>query len=992
MQGNQHLTRSISALFALVIALFFGGTVFGQDNILDVHGTVKNDATRKNMDKVTVSVRQDGKEFDTFTTTGNGKYGFNLPLGHQYIIVFTADNFVRKKIEINTKGIPPEDMAGGFKLNMDMTLFAFQEGFNVEIMDKPLGKAQFDPIRNSVEFDYDYTGRMQKEIADEFKRLQKMEKEMEKLLKEFNDLIAKGDQSMSSGKYADAVSKFEAATKVIPNREPAPEKLAEAQAALDAENAARELEQRYAALIASAKKDIGNKKWSEARESATEAKKLKPDEREPKDLLATIDKELEALEKRAQYDGIIAAADKEFNAKNYAISIDKYQEALNLFPSEKYPSDQIKAARKFIDDQLAEAAEEEARNKRYNDLIKAADGSVDRLEYDAAINKYKEALDVKPNEKYPKDRIKHVEDLIAKAKKAESDALASAEKSERDALEKQYRDLVKRADDKFKKKNLNDAREDYVAAQALKPEEGYPQTRIDRIDELLAEETQKAERERKNNDAAALAEAEYQAMIKAADAKFDSGDLDGAKLDYEGAQLVKPNDKYPATRISRINEMLAKKQSDADDRLAEERRKKEEERLAQEEADRLAREARLKDQDSERERRMREEEAERARLAEERARKAEEERRRLSDFANNASSTSEDEAERYYREARLRDEMAKKERIEDIKSEASSSAVNRQKDAETRVQQRQEEMADVEGTMIRIFRDGNMRQEEAVVVSERRKEKLASVEADLVRNAERRIEGNVREIERKNEQLFALADNDLRREQRIEEVALVQQDYRENMAAFQSKGDARRVDNEYDVKRQREQLRDMSGEGENIRLDNVSRVEEDKMNFSSAEQDVRRASEERRALQEYSVETKKEQLSDVGEGKDILVMDNISAVERKKQEDSNLRLDREEEARNRSYDKRKELFDRDAGSAKSVDDYRLPPGAENLEEGVQEKSYEEGNKMIIERVVRRGNKVDTYRKVISKTGIYYFKNGSSITETLWKRETLNVTN
>lgn len=944
------------------------------------------------MGQVTVTVRQDGKDYDSFTTTGNGKYGFNLPLGHRYMIEFTANDFVRKKIDINTKGIPPEDMAGGFKLNMDMTLFPYQEGFDMTIMDEPLGKAQFDPIRNSVEFDYNYTGKKQKEIVDEFKRLEKMEKEMEKLLKEFNDLIEKGDKAMSSGKFADAVSNFEKATKVIPNREPAPEKLEEAQAALDAENAARELEKRYAALIASAKKDIGNQKWSEARESANEAKNLKPDEREPKDLLATIEKELEALEKRARYDGIIAAADKEFNAKNYAISIESYQEALDLFPSEKYPSDQIKAARKFIDDQLAAAAEEEAQNKRYNDLIKAADGSVDRSQYEVAINKYKEALDVKPGEKYPQDQIKYVEDLIAKAKKAESDAVAAAEKAERDALDKQYRDLVKRADGKFKKKALSDAREDYVAAQALKPEEGYPQTRIDRIDELIAEEAEKASAERKANDAAALAEAEYQAIIEAADAKFDAGDLDGAKLDYEGAQLVKPNDKYPTTRINRINEMLNKKQAEEDDRLAEERRRKEEERLAQEEADRLAREARLKDQESERERRMREEEEERARMAEERQRKAEEERRRLSDFANNASSTTEDEAERYYREARLRDEMAKKERIEEIKSEHSKATVNQQKDAQARVQMRQEEMADVEGTMIRIFRDGNMRQEEAVTQTARRKEKLESLEADRIKSAERRIENNVAEIETKNEQLFALAENDLRREQRMEEVALVHQDYAENMSAFQAKGDARRVDNEFEVNRQREKLSEMSQEGEFNRLDNVQAVEDKKMNYTSADQDVRRASEERRQLQEYNVDTKKEQLSDVGDGKDILVLDNIAAVERAKSDDQILRIDREQEAKNRSYDKRKELFDRNSGQQKSVDDYQLPPGAENLEEGVQEKSYEEGNKMIIERVVRRGNKVDTYRKVISKTGIYYFKNGSSITETLWKRETLNVTN
>jgi hypothetical protein len=46
--------------------------------------------------------------------------------------------------------------------------------------------------------------------------------------------------------------------------------------------------------------------------------------------------------------------------------------------------------------------------------------------------------------------------------------------------------------------------------------------------------------------------------------------------------------------------------------------------------------------------------------------------------------------------------------------------------------------------------------------------------------------------------------------------------------------------------------------------------------------------------------------------------------------------------------------------------------------------------MVIERTVKRGNKVDIFRKVISKTGTYYFKNGRSITEAQWKRETLDV--
>ena len=43
--------------------------------------------------------------------------------------------------------------------------------------------------------------------------------------------------------------------------------------------------------------------------------------------------------------------------------------------------------------------------------------------------------------------------------------------------------------------------------------------------------------------------------------------------------------------------------------------------------------------------------------------------------------------------------------------------------------------------------------------------------------------------------------------------------------------------------------------------------------------------------------------------------------------------------------------------------------------------------MIIRRVVVNGNKADEYSKVIANWGTFYFKNGQSITEIMWKNET-----
>jgi hypothetical protein len=70
-----------------------------------------------------------------------------------------------------------------------------------------------------------------------------------------------------------------------------------------------------------------------------------------------------------------------------------------------------------------------------------------------------------------------------------------------------------------------------------------------------------------------------------------------------------------------------------------------------------------------------------------------------------------------------------------------------------------------------------------------------------------------------------------------------------------------------------------------------------------------------------------------------------------------------------------------------VDDINRSKLASEYPQGVTEESYTEGNKVIIRRVVVRGNKADNYTKVIGKVNTCYFKNGQIITEWIWSRDT-----
>ena len=65
----------------------------------------------------------------------------------------------------------------------------------------------------------------------------------------------------------------------------------------------------------------------------------------------------------------------------------------------------------------------------------------------------------------------------------------------------------------------------------------------------------------------------------------------------------------------------------------------------------------------------------------------------------------------------------------------------------------------------------------------------------------------------------------------------------------------------------------------------------------------------------------------------------------------------------------------------------LDPTLFGTPEGVSEQSYDIQNGLVIERTVRKGNKIRKFRKVVTKSGVYYFEGERSITQETWQRET-----
>jgi hypothetical protein len=154
---------------------------------------------------------------------------------------------------------------------------------------------------------------------------------------------------------------------------------------------------------------------------------------------------------------------------------------------------------------------------------------------------------------------------------------------------------------------------------------------------------------------------------------------------------------------------------------------------------------------------------------------------------------------------------------------------------------------------------------------------------------------------------------------------------------------------------------------------------------------INRASSEKRNIAADEVASVSRSYRAIGTGSDKRAQQRWRAIQRKSQRVDQALSRRERESQQRAYDKRKAEEERLAsGGPKSPEDYNLAPEDAEVLRGVNEESYDIPNGLVIERTVRKGNKVVRYRKVVTKTGTYYFKGDRSITVVTWQRETSMV--
>jgi len=99
------------------------------------------------------------------------------------------------------------------------------------------------------------------------------------------------------------------------------------------------------------------------------------------------------------------------------------------------------------------------------------------------------ATNILPDEKYPKEKLKEIENLLAADKKA---------KDETEAMESQYRQFIIQGDNSFRNAQWDQAKSFYNKAIALK-NETYPKDQIAKIEAALSKKTTSTVADSKDN-------------------------------------------------------------------------------------------------------------------------------------------------------------------------------------------------------------------------------------------------------------------------------------------------------------------------------------------------------------------------------------------------------------------------------------------------------------------------------------------------------------
>lgn len=223
----------------------------------------------------------------------------------------------------------------------------------------------------------------------------------------------------------------------------------------------RKEEKSYSDLITSAEKYITQNNIRGAIESYESALKIKPDETTVENKLTALrDKLTVEIKLDQDFKVFVDKADNLFHANNFTEAGKVYEQARNIKPEDKYVKD------KLLEISRIEAIANGEKLKKYKEAIDIAEALVKQEDWQGAVQAYNQASEYQPNEQYPKLRIT---ELNEKLQTLEAQLLAS------------YNNAITEGDKAYQTRSWDIAMDNYILAARAKSSNNLAQNQISKI-------------------------------------------------------------------------------------------------------------------------------------------------------------------------------------------------------------------------------------------------------------------------------------------------------------------------------------------------------------------------------------------------------------------------------------------------------------------------------------------------------------------------------
>ena len=386
----------------------------------------------------------------------------------------------------------------------------------------------------------------QKRIEEINLRLSELKSQNDAALSEkskFDDIIIEADQLYSQEKYAESKVKFQEALNLFKDEYYPKKKLAEIELIL------REIEvsnlqiEKYNDLISKADALRLENKLEEAKILYQKASELNPSMPEALEKITLVNESIkkENEEKlKEDYDIIIKKADNYFSSKDYLKAKEFYKKARSFESGNSVNFSNGTVARKIIeinqiisDESSAKLDDQKQKYNRekYDQLIQKAEDFKSKKQFLKAKELFIRANKTLPDEPLPKEKLIELEKLILESLNNESKA--------------KYDNFISKAEQFFSDKNYDKSINYYQKAQSLLPDENEPKQKIKEVSKAKIEAQNQLEKQKK-----------YNLFIKQGNRYFESKNYSMAILSFQNASKVDTENQLPKNKVIEINKIL----------------------------------------------------------------------------------------------------------------------------------------------------------------------------------------------------------------------------------------------------------------------------------------------------------------------------------------------------------------------------------------------------------------------------------------------------